>query len=47
MARFVVLPVLGYGCAAEEQRDDVGEQIAGHEEEDGPGGVSERLADAE
>ena len=46
MARFVGPPVLGDGGAAEEQSEEIGEEIAGHEGHDDPGGPAERFADA-
>ena len=47
VARFVDVPVLGDGRAAEDERDQVAEQVAGDEEEDGPGRVAEAVVDAE
>lgn len=47
VAGFSWLPVLVYRRAAEDQGDDVAEQVASDEAHDGPSGVSERCADSE
>ena len=47
MTRLVRSPVLGNGRAAEEQGEEIGEEIAGYKGRDDKNGDAERLADAE
>ena len=46
-ARDLGLPVFGNGVAAEELGAEVGEEVAGDEEDEGEGGVAEAGVDAE